>query len=175
MVRRAQNSTCKLAGVTGERSAFPAGPLSIAHSVSLPSIQVSGSVAFCAEGCQAIVDTGTSLITGPPSDIKQIQNAIGATPVDGEVSLACGWGRQSCGNPCLPTADFPQVTYPEDWAAGSSVLQSVLACIYHVLAEPVSSSLLHASPGRSPVCTDSLPPAAITPCPASTSVLFCPA
>ncbi|KYO21621.1 cathepsin E [Alligator mississippiensis] len=57
--------------------------------IQLDNIQVSGSVAFCAEGCQAIVDTGTSLITGPPSDIKQIQNAIGATPVDGEYAVEC--------------------------------------------------------------------------------------
>uniref|UniRef100_A0A7M4EV74 cathepsin E n=1 Tax=Crocodylus porosus TaxID=8502 RepID=A0A7M4EV74_CROPO len=70
--------------------------------IQLDNIQVFNSVVLCAEGCQAIVDTGTSLITGPPSDIKQIQNAISATPVDGEVSLAHGWGGQSCGNPCLP-------------------------------------------------------------------------
>lgn len=34
------------------------------------------------------MDTGTSLITGPSEDIKQMQNLIGAEPVDGEVSLS---------------------------------------------------------------------------------------
>lgn len=47
---------------------------------------------FCSEGCQAIVDTGTSLITGPPKKIKQLQEAIGATAMDGEVSVHLGRG-----------------------------------------------------------------------------------
>lgn len=54
-------------------------------------ILVGGSPMFCPEGCQAIVDTGTSLVTGPPDKIKQLQAAIGATPMDGEVSTS--WCR----------------------------------------------------------------------------------
>lgn len=61
-------------------------------------IQVGDTVMFCSEGCQAIVDTGTSLVTGPSDKIKQLQEAIGATPMDGEVSVYleqgwCGSGR----------------------------------------------------------------------------------
>nr|XP_008113889.1 PREDICTED: cathepsin E-like [Anolis carolinensis] len=46
--------------------------------IQIDNIQVGGTIAFCAEGCQAVVDTGNSLISGPPDDIKQMQNLIGA-------------------------------------------------------------------------------------------------
>nr|XP_009943319.1 PREDICTED: cathepsin E [Opisthocomus hoazin] len=55
--------------------------------IQLDNIQLGGTVAFCANGCQAIVDTGTSLITGPTKDMKELQSYIGAAPADGEGPL----------------------------------------------------------------------------------------
>ncbi|XP_029453065.1 cathepsin E-like [Rhinatrema bivittatum] len=58
--------------------------------IQLDSVSVGGRNIFCANGCQAIVDSGTSLITGPAVQIRKLQETIGAMPSRyGEYLLDC--------------------------------------------------------------------------------------
>ncbi|NXL34042.1 CATEB protein, partial [Glaucidium brasilianum] len=58
--------------------------------IHLNSIKIQGRVVFCSHGCEAIVDSGTSLITGPSSQIRRLQEYIGASPSHtGEFLVDC--------------------------------------------------------------------------------------
>lgn len=51
---------------------------------------IGGEKTFCVDGCNAIADTGTSLIAGPTDEIKKLNEMIGATPiVGGEYTIDC--------------------------------------------------------------------------------------
>lgn len=53
------------------------------------SVTMNGQAIACSQGCQAIVDTGTSLLAGPTTSIANIQSYIGASEdSNGEVSPA---------------------------------------------------------------------------------------
>lgn len=50
---------------------------------------MDGEIIACSESCQAIVDTGTSLLSGPSNAIANIQSYIGASEdSNGQVSLS---------------------------------------------------------------------------------------
>uniref|UniRef100_A0A3Q0SVM5 Nothepsin n=1 Tax=Amphilophus citrinellus TaxID=61819 RepID=A0A3Q0SVM5_AMPCI len=69
--------------------------------IRMDSVAVQGVSLFCPVGCEAIVDTGTSLIAGPTSDIVRLQQLIGATPSHfGEFVVDCA-----------RLSSLPQVTF----------------------------------------------------------------
>ncbi|KAF7482880.1 Hypothetical predicted protein [Marmota monax] len=66
-----------------------------------PRITISDVVVACDGGCQAILDTGTSLLAGPTHDILKIQQAIGATRGQyGQFNINC-WSLSG-----MPTVVF---------------------------------------------------------------------
>lgn len=67
----------------------------------MDKVASNGETLFCEGGCQAIADTGTSLIAGPTAEIEKLNKMIGATPiVGGEYTIDCDK------IPSLPELDF---------------------------------------------------------------------
>ncbi|KAM3922524.1 cathepsin D-like [Leptodactylus fuscus] len=58
--------------------------------IKIDEVKVGNQLILCKGGCQAIVDTGTSLITGPVEEIRALHTAIGAFPLfNGEYMVDC--------------------------------------------------------------------------------------
>ncbi|KAJ7329811.1 hypothetical protein JRQ81_015985 [Phrynocephalus forsythii] len=58
--------------------------------IHMDNVKIQGQIVACDSGCEAIVDSGTSLIVGPVLEIKSLQEHIGATPLSsGEFFVDC--------------------------------------------------------------------------------------
>ncbi|XP_063064460.1 pepsin A-like [Engraulis encrasicolus] len=92
--------------------------------IKMDSVTIDGNIVACAGGCQAIVDTGTSLVVGPTNDIYNMNAWVGAsTNQNGDATV-----------PCSNVQNMPEVTFnidgqPYTIPASAYVSQTSYGCM----------------------------------------------
>ncbi|XP_075331831.1 renin [Odontesthes bonariensis] len=57
--------------------------------VTMKGVSVGTEMMFCAEGCTAVIDTGSSYITGPASSVSMLMKTIGAQLDESGYKVSC--------------------------------------------------------------------------------------
>lgn len=80
----------------------PFNPFKGTLIICLPcSVSVGPNTIFCTEGCTAVIDTGSSFITGPASSVSTLMTTIGAVELaEGEVSFVYFMKRANIFSEC---------------------------------------------------------------------------
>lgn len=95
----------------------------LSHHISLfPSVSVGMEMMFCARGCTAVIDTGSSYITGPASSVSLLMETIGAQLDESGVTACNVHSCQRASNTCLKYSTCPLLPIP------APAVQSQLWC-----------------------------------------------
>ncbi|XP_060786817.1 pepsin A-like [Neoarius graeffei] len=94
------------------------------YQITMDSVSINGQAVACCGGCQAVVDTGTSMIVGPTSDINNINAWMGATVNQyGDYNVNCN-NIQS-----MPSVTFTLNGYSFTIPPSSYVSQNSYGCM----------------------------------------------